>query len=100
MLESRLPKQKDLVAKLKPNKKELQKMEDAVKEAECDFGAAQANFETAKEAVDEINKKMVEIGKDSDQIILSVTNFQVRNRFQKSDILNAKRVELKGIKSR
>ena len=67
MLESRLPKQKDLVAKLKPNKKELQKMEDAVKEAECEFGAAQANFETAKEAVDEINKKMVEIGKDSVQ---------------------------------
>ena len=67
MLESRLPKQKDLVSKLKPNKKELQKMEDAVKEAECDFGAAQANFETAKEAVDEINKKMVEIGKESVQ---------------------------------
>ena len=67
MLESRLPKQKDLVAKLKPNKKELQKMEDVVKEAECDFGAAQANFETAKEDVDEINKKMVEIGKESVQ---------------------------------
>merc|ERR1739838_143438 len=63
MLGARLPEKEKQVKQLKPNKKELEKIEQLVKDAEVEFGAAEADALSAKESVDQINAQIIEIGK-------------------------------------
>lgn len=46
-----------------PDKKRLNELEDAMKDAECEWGATKASAQSVQEEVDEINKQITAMGK-------------------------------------